>query len=146
MLKLNSSRVSTLFVVLAVVALSAVLLSPIGFAQTSVSTGSIVGSVTDATGAVMPNVKVTVVGPTGQTLSTVTNGSGGYSFGALIPGAYTLRAEAKGFKTAQVSLEVKVDNAANGSLKLEIGQESTVVEVQASDFRSTPSRRRSREF
>ncbi len=135
MLKRNSSRASAPFVVLAVVALSAVLLlSPIAFAQTSVSTGSIVGNVTDSTGAVLPSVRVTVVGPTGQTLHTVTNGSGEYSFGALIPGSYKVRAEAKGFKTTEVSLEVKVDNAANGRLKLEVGQESTVVEVQANEL------------
>jgi len=134
MLKLNSPSASTLFVVLGSIALFAVLFSTAAFAQTSVSTGSIVGNVTDTTGAVLPNVKVTATGPTGQTLHTTTNGSGEYSFGALIPGAYTVRAEAKGFKTAQVSLEVKVDNAANGRMKLEIGQESTVVEVQASDL------------
>src|ERR1700739_3459730 len=108
MLKLNSSRLSAIFVVLALIALSAVLLSPNCSAQTSVSTGSIVGNVTDSTGAVLPSVRVTGVGPTGQTLHTVTNGSGEYSFGALIPGSYKVRAEAKGFKTTEVSLEVKV--------------------------------------
>jgi hypothetical protein len=51
----------------------------------------------------------------------------------LIPGAYTVRVEAKGFKTTQLGVDVKVDNTAPGNVKLEIGQESTVVEVQASD-------------
>src|SRR5208282_2927330 len=46
---------------------------------------------------------------------------------------YSVRVEGKGFKTSQVSLEVRVDNTANGSVKLEIGQESTIVDVQASD-------------
>ena len=134
MLKLDFHSARTLFVALALTTLCTALFSAVGFAQTSVSTGSIVGNVTDSTGAVLPNVKITAIGPTGQTLHTTTNGSGEYSFGALIPGAYTVRAEAKGFKTAQVSLEVKVDNAANGRMKLEIGQESTVVEVEASDL------------
>ncbi len=44
-----------------------------------------------------------------------------------------VRVEAKGFKTAQLPVDVKVDNTANGSVKLELGQESTVVEVQASE-------------
>jgi len=83
---------------------------------------------------VVPNAKVTITGPTGQTIHATTSGSGSYSSGALIPGAYTVRVEAKGFKTAQLSMDVQVDNAANGSMKLEIGQESTVVEVQASEI------------
>jgi len=133
MSKLFSSRPGARFTVLALVALSALLISSIAVAQTSIATGSIQGNVTDATGALLPNAKVTVTGPTGQTLHATTNASGEYSLGALIPGAYAVRIEAKGFKTAQLAMEVRVDNAANGSVKLEIGQESTVVEVQASE-------------
>ena len=133
MLNLNSSRPGARFMLLALITLCALLLSSVAFAQTSISTGSIVGNVTDSTGAVLPNAKVTVTGPTGQTLHATTNGTGSYSLGALIPGVYSLRIEAKGFKTSQLSIDVKVDNAANGSMKLEIGQESTVVEVQGSE-------------
>src|ERR1700691_4947277 len=134
MLKLNSSRrPSVRFVVLALVALSALLLGSVAFAQTSISTGSIVGNVTDSTGAVLPNARVTVTGPTGQTQHATTNSTGAYSLGALIPGVYLVRIEAKGFKTSQLSLNVQVDNSANGKVKLEIAQESTVVEVQGSE-------------
>ena len=84
--------------------------------------------VTDATGAVLPNANVTVTGPTGQTLHAITNSTGSYSLGVLIPGVYQVRVEAKGFKTSQLTIDVKVDNAANASVKLEIGQESTVVD------------------
>jgi hypothetical protein len=41
--------------------------------------------------------------------------------------------EAKGFKTMQLAVDVQVNTTANGSIKLQIGQESTVVEVQASE-------------
>src|ERR1700729_4164859 len=133
MLKLNSCP-SVRLVLMALMALSALCCSSLIFAQTSTATGSIVGNVTDATGAVLPNAKVTVTGPTGQTLHATTNGSGSYSLGALIPGGYQVRVEAKGFKTSQLTLDVKVDNASNGSIKLEIGQESTVVEVQGSEI------------
>ncbi len=88
---------------------------------------------TDSSGAVLPNARVTIVGPTGQTVRAATNDQGGYSSGALVPGLYGVRVEAKGFKTAQVKLDVKVDTTANGSVKLEVGQESTVVDVEASD-------------
>src|ERR1035438_5901178 len=72
-------------------------------------------------------------GPTGQTIHATTSDTGTYSSGALVPGTYSVRAEAKGFKTTQLSVDVQVNNTANGSIKLEIGQESTVVEVQASE-------------
>jgi|CZKK01.1.fsa_nt_gi hypothetical protein len=133
MLKLNSSRPGARFIVLALVALSALLLSSVAFAQTTVSTGSIVGTVSDATGAVVAGAKVTIKGSTGQTIQTTSSGTGSYSSGALVPGSYSVRVESKGFKTAQLSLNVQVDNTANGSIKLELGQESTVVEVQASE-------------
>ena len=126
-------RLSARFTLLALVALSALLLCSVAFAQTSVSNGSISGTVTDATGAVVPNAKVTMTGTTGQTVHATTSGAGTYSSGALVPGTYSVRAEAKGFKTMQMSVDVQVNNTANGSIKLEIGQESTVVEVQASE-------------
>jgi len=112
----------------------ALLFSSMALSQTSVSTGSIVGTVVDATGAVVPGAKITITGSTGQTIKTTTGGQGGYASGSLVPGVYTVRVEAKGFKTAQLPVDVKVDNTANGSVKLELGQESTVVEVQASEI------------
>jgi hypothetical protein len=130
---LSPPRLSARFTLLALVALSALLLCSVAFAQTSVSNGSISGAVTDASGAVVPNAKITMTGPTGQTVHATTSGAGTYSSGALVPGTYSVRAEAKGFKTMQMSVNVQVNNTANGGLKLEIGQESTVVEVQASE-------------
>lgn len=135
MINLNASqrfaaRVGFWLVLLAMLAL----LSSAAFAQTTVATGSIVGTVTDATGAVVAGAKVTIVGSTGQTIKTTTGGQGGYSSGSLVPGAYTVRVEAKGFKTAQLPLDVRVSNSANGSVKLEIGQESIVVEVQGTEI------------
>ena len=133
MLKLNSSHPRARFAVLALFTLTAVLLSSVAFAQTTVSTGNIVGTVTDSTGAVLPGAKVTITGPTGQTINTTSNSSGSYSTGALVPGNYKVRVESKGFKTAQLTLPVEVSNTANGSVKLELGQESTVIDVQASE-------------
>lgn len=103
------------------------------FAQTTIATGSVAGTVTDASGAVVSGAKVTVTGSTGQTIHATTGANGTYSASPLIPGPYTVRIEAKGFKTAQLALTVQVANAANGSVKLEVGQESTVVEVQANE-------------
>lgn len=102
-------------------------------AQTSLATGSIAGTVTDASGAVLPGAKVTITGSTAQTTTLITNNQGAYTAGNLIPGAYSVKLEAKGFKTIQLKIDVKVDNTANGSVKMEVGQESTVVDVQASE-------------
>jgi hypothetical protein len=65
----RSPRLSARFTLLALVALYALLLCSVAFAQTSVSNGSISGTVTDTTGAVVPNAKVTITGPTGQTFA-----------------------------------------------------------------------------
>jgi Carboxypeptidase regulatory-like domain len=130
---LTPPGLSTRFTLLALAVLSALLLSSVTFAQTSVSDGSISGTVTDATGAVVPNAKVLMTGPTGQTVHATTSDAGTYSSGALVPGMYSVRAEAKGFKTTQLKLDVQVNNTANGNIKLEIGQESTVIEVQSSE-------------
>ena len=124
---------STRFTLLALVVLFALLVCSVAFAQTSVSNGSISGTVTDATGAVVPNAKVVMIGPTGQTVHATTSDAGTYSSGALVPGMYSVRAEAKGFKTTQLKVDVQVNNTANGNIKLEIGQESTVIEVQGSE-------------
>ena len=120
-------------VTLALLAVVTFALSSFVFAQTTVATGSIVGTVTDSTGAVVGGARITITGPTGQTIASTSSAQGGYSAGNLVPGVYKVRIEAKGFKTVQLPLDVRVDNTANGSVKLEIGQESTVVEVQASE-------------
>jgi hypothetical protein len=65
MLNLSFRRLRARFTLLAVVALFALLLRTVAFAQPSVSNGSISGTVTDTTGAVVPNAKVTITGPTG---------------------------------------------------------------------------------
>ena len=134
MLNLNSSsRASMRFSFLFALVATFALLTAAAFGQTTISTGSIVGTVTDTSGAVVQGAKVTITGPTGQLLTATSNAQGGYSVGDLIPGAYKVRIEAKGFKTTQMPLEVRVNNTANGNAKLEVGQESTVVDVQASE-------------
>ena len=102
-------------------------------AQTTVGTGSIIGTVVDPTGAVVDNARVTVTNvDTGQAINLSTNASGAYNSGALIPGNYRVRVAAKGFATAELGLVVLVGNTANGNVKLRIGQESQTVEVQSS--------------
>lgn len=112
------------------------------FAQDRSTTGSIAGTVTDATGAAVQNATVTV---NGQTLpsprTATTSDEGTFTFDGLIPGAYTVRVENTGFKAASVdALEVNVGRATSISIKLEPGQVSEVVTVSgaaATDLSST---------
>ena len=72
-------------------------------------TGTIVGNVTDATGAVVPNAKVTMV-LTGQdaTFTAVTNDSGNFTEPGLSSGTYTVTISASGF-TTQIRQSIVVD-------------------------------------
>ena len=74
-----------------------ILSSSLSFGQ---ATGSILGSVTDATSARMPGVSVTAVNPaSGAQRTAITNETGAYNFSSLLPGDYEVTAEISGFKT-----------------------------------------------
>ncbi len=127
----NCSRSGIGFTLLALIALSALLLSSVAFAQTTVAQGSIQGTVTDPSGAVVSGAKITISNKaTGQVVTTTSSSSGTYNSGGLIPGDYVVRVEAPSFKTTQLPVIVQVAVTASGNIKLEIGQASTVVEVQ----------------
>ena len=131
MLNLNSSRAALRFRQLFSLVAAFVLLTAAALAQTTVAQGSIQGTVTDPSGAVVSGAKVTITNKaTGQVSSTKTSSAGTYNSGGLIVGDYTVRIEATGFKTVQLSIPVQVAVTSSGNVKLEVGQESTVVDVQ----------------
>src|SRR5271166_6336729 len=100
-----------LFVMLCVLACSALML-----AQTTISTGSIQGVVTDPTGAVVSGAKISVNNKaTGRVITTTTTSAGAYTSGAPIPGDYTLRVEAPGFSTSERALVVMVGVTSTGN-------------------------------
>src|SRR5208283_4509235 len=102
-------------------------------AQTTVSTGSIQGQVTDPTGAVVSGATVTITdAATNQSVTSKSNSAGQYASGALVPGNYVVKVEAPGFKGTRLSLVVQVNNTANGNVKLQVGQASETVEVSTS--------------
>jgi carboxypeptidase family protein len=106
------------------------------FAQTTVGTGSIVGTVTDPSAAVVSGAKVTVANvATGQVTTLNTNSSGAYNSGALIPGKYKVLVSAKGFSQVETPVTVLVGNTATANAKLQIGQETQVISVEASAVR-----------
>jgi hypothetical protein len=100
------------------------------FAQSTISTGSIQGVVTDPQGGSIPNVTVKIIGKdNGRTVEATTNSAGAYNSGALTPGVYTLQVGAPNFKTMQDSITVQVGVISSGNLKLELGSATTIVEV-----------------
>ncbi len=102
-------------------------------AQSTVATGSIQGTVTDPNGAVVPTAAITITNKaTGQTTKLTSSSSGTYASGALIPGEYEVRIEAKGFQTQVLTVPVQVGNIASGSTKLTLGQSTEVIEVTGS--------------
>jgi len=95
--------------------------------------GSIIGTVTDNTGAVVPGAKVTItnVGK-GVTLSTTTNATGYYEQGHLIAGTYEVKVEAQGFQTfLQKDVAVSVDVATLVNAALTVGAVTQEVTVTA---------------
>jgi hypothetical protein len=132
-LNVQTPRLFTRFVLFTLLLAFALVFSVATTAQTTVSQGSIQGTVTDASGAVVEGAKVTIVSKAnGRAITTSTTSSGTYNSGGLIPGDYVVRVEAKGFKTSEVPVVVQVTVTASGNVKLEVGQGNEVVEVQAS--------------
>lgn len=108
--------------------------SYLALAQTTVSQGSIQGTVADPTNAVVPGATITITSlATGQVVTVNTTSAGTYNSGGLPVGEYQVRVQAKGFKTEQLTIPVQITVTSSGNVKLEVGQETTTVEVQASD-------------
>jgi len=86
--------------------------------------GTIVGTVSDASGAAVPNAKV-VITDMGRdiTQNTTTNESGNFTQRFLIVGRYRVRVEAGGFKAfVQENIPVSVDTELRVDAKLQIGE------------------------
>ena len=133
MLNGKSSRVSARFCLLVMVILG--MFSWVALAQTTISTGSIVGTVTDPAGAVVSGAKVAITNKgTGQTITITTTSAGTFASGALTPGDYTVRVEASGFQTAETRVVAQVNTTTSANVKLSVGQSTQVVQVQASDL------------
>src|SRR5215469_2234402 len=69
-------------------------------------TGTIAGSVTDTTGAIIPNAAVTITNKaTGGVRSASSNAAGLYSAPSLLPGDYEVRLERTGFRTEVAAVQ-----------------------------------------
>ena len=102
-----------------------------GYLHAQAVKGSLLGAVTDASGAVIPGASVTITEVnTNLTRSTVTNESGNYVFGDLDRGVYRVEVQLAGFKKAireRADVLVNVDTRVD--MRLEAGDITQSVEV-----------------
>ena len=115
-------------VTLAAAALMIFLAASSLFAQTD--TGGIAGTVTDSTGAVMPNVAITATNTdTGRQLSTTTNGTGNFTILAVPRGNYNVVASATGFQGDSAAVTVTLQDTQTVTFQLQPAGATTTVTV-----------------
>jgi Carboxypeptidase regulatory-like domain len=95
--------------------------------------GTIIGTVTDPSGASVPNVKITVTSvETGLIHTVITSDSGQYAFSELPIGHYSAKAEASGFKIAeQKGLVLQVADRQRVDFQMQLGGAQETVTVEA---------------
>ncbi len=102
-----------------------------GFAQNT--TGSIVGKIEDASGAVLSGVKVQIRNSaTAEMREASTAESGDYTAKLLQPGVYEVTVSAQGFKTGvRSNIILQVDQTVRADFRLSVGSTSETVQVSA---------------
>ncbi len=122
----GASRVLCVLVVLAIA-----LMSSVSTAAAQAVYGSISGTVSDATGGVLPGATVVVTSVERKTVDTViANESGFFVKDRLVPGVYEVKADLQGFKSAVVpKVVVAVDTQVPVNFKLEVGSSSEEITV-----------------
>jgi hypothetical protein len=112
-------------------AVSLFALSPAAFGQAVY--GSIFGTVTDTTGAVVPGATVTVTDESkGTSVNVQSNGAGDFTVEHLIPDVYDVKVEMQGFKGyQQKGIQVSADSSVKVVAALTVGGSSDIVEVNA---------------
>lgn len=97
------------------------------------ASGSLCGTLTDQSGAVVPEAKITLVNTALKSAYTaISNGEGFYSFPSIPVGHYDLTIEASGFATQKnADLTVDTDTALKLDLMLALGQHSETINVEA---------------
>lgn len=100
------------------------------------ASASVTGTITDPSGAVIPNAKITIDNDATSVKSETTSSSAGtYSFKGLLPGKYTISVEASGFKKEVKSgVTIEVSTAATIDFSLTTGATNETVQVTATEI------------
>ena len=112
-------------------------LVPRAFTQT---TASLTGTVSDGTGAVIPNAHIILTDENSQDRRALdTNSSGFFNFASIKPGTYTVDVTAPGFqKLAQRGISINPGDTRNLPLTLNVGSSTEQVTVQAAASEIAP--------
>ena len=104
-----------------------------GLAGAQAVNGSLVGTITDASAAAVPNAKVTITATqTGISQTQQSNQSGNYTFTNLAPGSYRVEVELAGFrKSVREGVDVLVNSTMRADLDLQTGGVNEVVNITA---------------
>ena len=94
--------------------------------------GTISGTVSDSSGAIVPSAEITITDKATNTLRTLTaNSEGLFSAPALPPGEYEVRAARDGFRTTQRDAQVVAGSTTTVDMSLSVGATREVVTVEA---------------
>jgi hypothetical protein len=131
-----SLRFTTVVHRLLMLAMVTLICAGAAFAQAQASSADLNGTVTDASGAVVPGATVTARDTaTGITRSVATDDSGEYKFIGLPPSDYEVTAEAKTFKKTVIpSVRLTVGQNAELTVRLEAGAEGATVTITGEDI------------
>src|SRR5450432_2934607 len=101
-------------------------------AMAQVTTADVLGTVTDSSGAVVSNAKVTVTNTaTNDSRTAQSNDQGEYLFTFLKPGRYTVRVESATFKAFVGTVTVSAGDRARVDAQMQVGAVGETVEVEA---------------
>src|ERR1700704_4523052 len=99
----------------------------------SINSGTVTGTVTDQSNAIVRGAKVTLRNPvTGYDQSTVTDESGVYRFNNVPQNGYRLTAAASGFSVASQEIDVRSSVPMTVNVSLTVSSSSTTINVEAS--------------
>jgi hypothetical protein len=101
-----------------------------GLALAQTDTARLIGTITDPSGAVIPNAAVAVTNTaTGRTVTVQTGPAGEYTVNALTAGRYHINVTAQGFKSESADFTLDVSQVQEISLKLQTGEATATVDV-----------------
>ncbi len=108
------------------------LLSTPNLSAQAISTGTVVGTVTDPSNAIIPDAEITITDKsTNATRKSVTNAEGRFVFANVTPGDYDVRITKQGFKTATVMNQaVEIGKTLTENVSMQVGQLEQTVTVE----------------
>jgi hypothetical protein len=103
-------------------------------AKSQVLYGSIVGTITDQTGAVVPKANVKAINPqTGETREVTADDAGRYTLGNVVPGTYEIHVAAPGFsQVTTTGITATINTVTRIDVQMQLGSQTQEVNVSGS--------------